>query len=73
MSWTEDVAAGVREALTRGGPQRVAVHTEAQAELARIAARRMKPGIALPPFKGTVENLTFEISPDYVPLGSILV
>jgi hypothetical protein len=64
MSWTDELIAGIKDAVRRDGRQRIAVHTEAQAELGRRAAGRMAQN---------PDDLTFEICPPAIPVGSLLV
>lgn len=69
MDWMRSLSAGVREALERGIPCKVAVHSEAQAELGRRAAERMS--------RCGAKNLIFRVIPEneqgQYPIGAILV
>ena len=71
-SWTEQLADGVKDALRRGGETRVAVHSEAQAELGKSAAGRLAKNLG-----GDASKITFEVIPpdekDIYPVGAILV
>lgn len=65
--WHQDLAKGIKDALGRREPTRIAVHSEAQAELGRIAARRMAPSLSegWEPFcQANPDLLTFELIPD---------
>mgnify|MGYP001583709157 CR=1 FL=1 len=70
MSWTGDLIDGIYEGFKRGGPQRIAVHTDGQASLGQIAAGRLADRL---PGYVKVDDLTFEVVPEHIPLGSILV
>lgn len=71
-SWTMDLANGVKDAVKRCMPVKVAVHSEAQAELGKRAAERLAPQ-----FGADAELLTFVLIPDnereQYPVGAILV
>lgn len=71
-SWHEQLADGVKDALQRGQEVRVAVHSEAQVELGKIAAGRLAGKIG-----GDANKITFELIPqderDIYPVGAILV
>lgn len=71
-SCTEQLAVGVKDALSRGENVRVAVHSEAQIELGQRAAQRLAKTIG-----GDASKLTFELIPqherDIYPIGAILV
>lgn len=69
MSWINDLSSSVLEALKRGGPQKIAVHTEDQAELGRIAAHRLNNKV---PYFATAEALTFEVVGEDIPVGTLL-
>lgn len=70
MSSTAELASGVRQALEREGTVRIAVHSETQVELGKIAAGRMASS------PEAAANLTFEIIPideqGQYPVGAIL-
>jgi len=72
VSWTEDLAQGVRGALQRGSAVRIAVHSEAQAELGRRSAKRLVSQVG-----GDAQDLTFEVIPEaeqeQYPIGAVLV
>ena len=71
MSWTDRLASGIEQALSSGGPARIAVHSEAQAGLGESAAGRMADS------PEAAANLTFELIPedqhDQYPVGAVLV
>lgn len=71
MSWLERLANGIKQALEREDTVRIAVHSDAQAELGRSAAERMAAS------SEAAANLNFEIIPDHerdrYPVGAILV
>ena len=72
MSWTDELARSVREVLQLGSEARVAVHSEAQAELGRRAAERLAKQVG-----GNPHDLTFEVIPEdhqgQYPIGVVLV
>lgn len=70
MSWTDDLANGVRQALQRKQACKVLVHSDAQAELGKSAAARMAPQ-----FDSNADLITFEViterEREIYPVGSI--
>ena len=68
MNWMEALSSGIKDALWRSGSRRIAVHSEAQAELGQRAAQRLGGENA--------KRLTFELIPenerDIYPVGVIL-
>lgn len=72
MSWTEDLANSVKDALQRKTPCRIAVHTQAQLELGQRSAQRLAPQYGA--YAGDVE---FELIPedmqDTYAVGMIIV
>lgn len=71
MSFTEQLANGVRNALSRKTACRIAVHSDAQAELGKKAAQRLSASIG-----GNSDDLTFEVisadEQEQYPIGCIL-
>ena len=69
MNWMTQLADGVKNALSRNVPCKVAVHSQAQAELGQRAAQRLAGERA--------DILTFVVIPDgeceQYPVGAILV
>ena len=69
MNWMEALSNSIKNALKRDGSCRIAVHSEAQAELGQRAAQRLGGENA--------RYLTFELIPekeqDIYPIGTILV
>lgn len=69
MNWTEALSSGIKDALGRGGPCCIAVHSEAQIELGQRVAQRLGGEDA--------KHLSFELIPenehDIYPIGAILV
>jgi hypothetical protein len=71
MGWIDQLSNGVGQALEREGTVRIAVHSDAQAELGKSAAERMASS------SEAASNLNFEIIPrrdqGQYPVGAILV
>lgn len=69
MSWTEALIAGIKDAISRDGETKVAVHSEAQKELGERTVSRMMPG--------KFDEITFVVIPEHrqalYPIGGILV
>lgn len=72
MSWSAQLADGVKDALSRRTKCRIAVHSVTQAELGRGAASRLAASTG-----GNASDLTFEVIPaderEQYPVGCILV
>ncbi len=71
MSWTDQLASGISEALVREQPVRVAVHSQDQANLGKRSVGRMAPS------EEAASKLTFVVIPDdeqgQYPVGAILL
>ena len=69
MSWTDTLLTSIERAIKADGKTRIAVHSEAQADLGRRAVSRMMPA--------KLEDITFQILSErkkaIYPVGAILV
>ena len=72
MRWTEQLANGIKDAFSRKTACRIAVHSDAQVELGKSAAKRLATSTG-----GNPSDLTFEVIPaneqEQHPIGCILV
>ena len=70
-SWASQLAGGIREALLRGSPCRVAVHMREQIVIGEFAVHRLADQTG-----GNANHVTFEVissdEQDRYPVGAIL-